>query len=594
MKSFLKYMLASMVGLIITIALFFFISMAIISGIISSAGGEKKITIKSNTVLHIKFTAPIQDRTSNNPFDNFDFESFEPKPVLGLNDILKNIKKARYDDNIKGIILDVSFIPAGTATIEEIRNALLDFKKSDKFIIAYNEIYTQRAYYLASVADKIYVSPQGHLFFNGLQTQITFLKGTLKKIGVDMQVLRGPDNRYKSAVEPLVRNSMSDANEKQFQRLIDVFWDQTLEGISSQRNIAVEKLDQTADEFQLAASKELVNKQLIDGYKYKDEIIEEINQMCDTSGNKKATFISLSKYHSVPVPQKLKQNKDKIGVIYASGEIVLGAGDEEAMGADRIIRTLRKARKDSSLKAIVFRINSGGGSALAAEMIWREAKLLADTKPLIVSLGDVAASGGYYIAAPADTILANPNTITGSIGVFGIFPNAKELLNDKLGINLERITTNKHSDIFAIDRPMSPQEKEILNAAIINTYKVFIERVAEGRNMNIEDVDKIAKGRIWAGLDAQTNGLVDVMGGLKEAVDIAASMAKTEHYKLIELPHRKSPIEQLMKGMSAQARSSLLKKELGDYNYKKLQSVKQLLNSKDRIQTRIPYNIEIY
>lgn len=590
MKSFLKYLLATIIGMFIV----FGISALIIIGIMTAAMQSVKtrqVHISPNSVLKLKLNNPIPDRTSNNPFENFNFEDFSPRPQLGLNDLLRSIEKAKTDNNIKGIYLDLTMVPSGFGTIEEIRNALLDFKSSGKFITAYSEVYTQKAYYIASVADKLYLNPQGTLIFNGLQTEMVFLKDGLDKLGIDIQVVTGPDNIYKSAVEPLTRNQMSEYNKEQTSRYVNVLWSHMLDRISESRNIPTNVLIKTANEFKIHPTQELISTGLITGYKYKDEIISELKSDLEISEDKQIKVVQPFDYHKNKV--KKYTTKNKIAVIYANGEMVPGEGDNESMGAEKISRSLREARKDSSVKAVVLRVNSGGGSALAAEIIWREVKLTAEAKTMIVSMGSYAASGGYYIASAADTILSSPSTITGSIGVFGVIPNAGELLNKKLGIHFDRVKTNKHSDIFSIERPLNPEEIEILNQAITHTYNIFLTRVAEGRNMSKEATNEISRGIVWIGVDAKRQGLIDMFGGLNKAITVAANNANINDYKIVEYPKRKPPFQQIIRGIQTKVQTNLLEKEMGSIHYKKYTEIKRILN-KDYIQTSLPFQPVIY
>ncbi|MFW6222024.1 MAG: signal peptide peptidase SppA [Bacteroidota bacterium] len=590
MKSFLKYLLATITGMLIVFGIAALMMFGIMAAAIKSAKPQK-VQISPNSVLKLKLNYPVQDRTSNNPFENFNFKDFTHSTHMGLNDLLRTIEKAKTDNNIKGIYLDLTMIPSSFGTIEEIRNALLDFKTSGKFIMAYSEVYTQKAYYIASVADKIYMNPQGTLIFNGLQTEMAFLKDGLDKLGIDIQVVTGPGNIYKSAVEPFTQNEMSEYNKEQTSRYVNVLWSHMLDKISESRNIPTNVLNNKANEFKIHPTQELVSTGLLTGYKYKDEIINELKKDLGISDDKPVAIVQPFDYKN----HKTKKNStnDKIAVVYANGEIVPGEGDHESMGAEKISRSIRTARKDSSVKAVVLRINSGGGSALAAEIIWREVQLTAEAKTMIVSMGSYAASGGYYIACAADTILADPTTITGSIGVFGIIPNAGELLNDNLGIHFDRVKTNRHSDIFSIERPLNPEEIEILNQAITHTYNVFLTRVAEGRNMSKEAVDEISRGIIWIGIDAKRQGLVDMLGGLNKAITVAANNANIDEYKIVEYPKHKPAFQQLLKGLRSEVQTRVLEKEMGVLPFKKYTELKNILEQ-GHIQAKLPFKPVIY
>ncbi|MFP4046331.1 MAG: signal peptide peptidase SppA [Bacteroidales bacterium] len=588
MKSFFKYTLASLVGVIIAGLLFFLIFFTSISIMLSKQ--DKPVEINPNTVLKVRLDNIIMDRNPESPFGNFDFQSFKPQSSLGLNEILANIEKAGKDDNIEGIYLELTAIPAGMATIEEIREALIKFKETGKFIIAYSDNYVQTSYYLASVADKIYVNPAGRINLTGLNSQVMFFKEALDELGVEPQIIR--HGKFKSAIEPFTRNDMSEENRTQIMEYVSDLWSTMAEGIEEFRGIDNEKINELAENLSLETAENALEQKFVDGLKYKDEILGELKDSSKTDKDD-VDFVNLNKYNRVP---EIKDYKglatDKIAVVYAMGSVIMGEGEEGSIGSDRISRAIREARKDSTIKAIVFRVNSGGGSALASEVIWRELKLASETKPVIASLGDVAASGGYYIVAPADTIVANPNTITGSIGVFGIIPNVKELMNDKLGIYMDVAKTNKHSDIGNPFRSLTDYEKQVIKNGIEDVYDNFVGRVADGRNMTKEEVDEIGQGRVWSGIDAKNIGLVDLFGGLDKAIEIAGEKAKTEKYRVVELPELKDPFNQFMKQIKGGAKTKIIKNALGDeYTYyEQLEEVKNMSG----IQARIPYKIEIY
>lgn len=591
MKEFLKFTLATIFGIFISTILLIVILVSITAAIIAGASTEQKKTIESNTVLHLKFDYPIGERTSTNPFDNFDFNTFEPKNQLGLNDIVKSIKHAKTDPKIKGIYIETPILMTGIATVDAIRNAILEFKESGKFIISYNEFYTENAYYLATAGTKIYVNPEGLVEFNGLNTEIMYLKGTMEKLGIDLQVFRGNDNIYKAAVEPYILDKMSTESREQTSLYVNTIWQFMLEGISVERGIPTGELNNIADNFKFKPDSELINNKLIDGIRYKDEIIAELEKLSETPKNKDIKLISLSEY-SHSIEEKKNDSNNKIAIIYATGEIVTGKGEDGKMVADDLSATIRKARKDSTIKAIVLRINSGGGSALGAEIIWREVMLTQKVKPVIVSMANVAASGAYYMAAPADTIVAQPLTITGSIGVYGIVPNLQKMFNQKLGITFDGVKTNKVSDAISLYRPLTDAEKILINQSIGKTYDIFITRVAEGRNLSKEKVNEIARGRVWDAVHAKEKGLVDVLGGIDDAISIAAWKANLKDFKLEELPKQKNPLQELMGEIENKAKTSLLKQEFGDY-YLQYKEIQRLLNA-DRIQAKMPFEINIY
>ena len=584
-------MFASMTGSFILIVILFFIFMGMVLSV-ASLSKKEVVVVPENSILQLKLNEEIADRSSSNPFNNFDFSSFKTSKSPGLNEILQNIKKAKTDDNIKGIFLDLGTIPSGIATMEEIRNALLDFKSSKKFIVSYSEEYTQKAYYIASVSDKVYLYPEGALDFKGLNGEVMFFKGLLDKLDVDVQILR--HGKFKSAVEPFVLDKMSEPNKEQTLKYISGIWNQMLEGISESRKMSVFQLNGIADSFKIQKAQDAVTYKLVDKLMYKDELLAEFRNLLGIGKNDKINSISLQKYVSVPdKTKKIHKTKDKIAVIYALGEIVSGKGDDETIGSDRISEAIRKARLDSTVKAIVLRVNSPGGSALASDVIWREVTLSKKTKPVVVSMGDLAASGGYYIACAATRIVADPTTLTGSIGVFGLIPNLKGLYNNKLGVSFDNVKTNNYADIGSTYRPLTNSEENIYQTSVENIYETFITHVAEGRGMTKEKVDSIGQGRVWSGVDALEIGLIDEFGGLEKSIEIAAKLAKIEEYKIQSLPAQKDPFTQIMEELSGESTDqTILKNKLGElyefYNY--IQYVK---NTKG-VQARIPYTIKIY
>lgn len=601
MKQFFKSFLGSLLGVfvagIIVIILFFVMLIGTMAGGASMFGKQdKESKVKDNSVLHIKLNKPIVERTSDNPFDNFDFGSFSSNKPLGMHDILKSIEKAKTDDRIKGIYLDLSSISAGFATIQEIRNALLDFKESEKWIVSYSEVYSQGAYYIASVADEIYLYPEGGLDFRGLRSEIVFFKGMLEKLEIEAQIIRGRNNKFKSAVEPFMLDKMSDANRAQTEKYVGALWAQVLKGISEERGISVEKLTEIADSMYIRNPKDALEYKMVDKLIYKDEMLALLREKLEIEEKDEINTAALSKYFKAKDPndkgKKEDETKDRIAVVYAAGNIISGENSEGNMGSETTSKALREARLDSTVKAIVFRINSGGGSALASDVMWREAVLASEAKPLIVSMGDVAASGGYYIACAADKIYASPTTITGSIGVFGILPNCKDFFKNKLGITFDVVKTNTYSDLGTISRALTPAEYNIIQESVEEIYDSFMQKVADGRGMTLDEVDQIGQGRVWSGTDALEIGLIDELGGLKDAIAEAAEMAGLEDYELMEFPKRKGPFEEFFKELIGEAEARMLKAQLGS-NYKYYQYAKSL-SEMDAIQARLPYLIEIY
>lgn len=559
MRQFFKFTFASMLGFLLAGFLFMFITIGIIVSAVS-AGKKETVFVPEKTILVLTLDQPISDRSSDNPFAHINFSRPEVSTQLGLNDIIGSLKKAKSDSKVKGIYLELSDVPSGQATIEEIRNALIDFKKSGKFIVSYAEVFTQKSYYLASVSDKIYMNPAGDMEFKGMVAQVMFFKGLLDKIDVEAQVIR--HGKFKSAIEPFTLDKMSEPNKVQTLTFISGIWNHLLEGISVSRKISVDDLNAIASEYKIQSPQDAVNLKMVDKLLYKDEVLDELKIRVDAKKIKDLKFMKLGKYAKAPQADK-KSADDKIAVIYASGNIISGEGDEESIGSERISKAIRKARLDENVKAIVLRVNSPGGSALASDVIWREMLLAKKAKPVVVSMGNVAASGGYYIACAADKIFAYPNSITGSIGVFGIIPNMKEMFNKNLGITFDEVKTNPYADYIPFTRPMSDAEKKIITHDIENIYSTFTKHVSEGRKMTVAQIDSIGQGRVWSGVDAKRIGLVDEFGGLTDAINEAAKLAKLKDFSTMELPEQKDTFEQLMETFSGDNTSVFLKKELG-------------------------------
>ena len=588
MKQFFKYVLATVVGIVISLIVVFLLFMGIAGAIVSTA--DKEVKVEPNSILYVDLKQEIVDRSTDDPFSGFDFTSLQPNSPMGLNQILKAIANAKVDPNIKGVLLEIDAINAGAATTEEIRNAIIDFKSSGKFLYAYSDTYSQKAYYLASAADSIFLNPEGMVEWLGLRSEIMFFKKALEKLGVEPQILR--HGKFKSAVEPFMLDKMSPENREQTLTYISSIWNQWVKGISETRGISSDKLNSIANNMEIFNGKKALENNIIDGLIYKDELIATLKNKLGVEEKKDLSSIELKKYFKAPDVAKQKFSKDKIAIIYASGEIGMGEGDNDNIGSEGLSRAIRKARRDSSIKAIVFRINSPGGSALASEVIWREVDLAAKVKPVVVSMGDVAASGGYYIASPANTILANPTTITGSIGVFGLFFNLQKTLDSKLGINVDVVKTNEHADFFSIYRPMTAEEKAVGQMYVEQTYQTFIDHVSAGRSIPVEQVDAIGQGRVWSGVNAKEIKLIDEFGGLTDAIELAAEKAGLESYRLVELPKQKKLMEQLMEEMSSQTKSWLLKDELG-LPFKAYSRIQSMINNQG-VQARMPYDIEIY
>ncbi len=588
MKQFFKFVLASMVGVFIISVILIFI----VIGIIVAASSEKTVEVEPNSVLQIALNYPITERTPDNPLSGLSFLGIDGDKTIGLNDILANIKKAKTDSNIKGIFLDQSYVIAGQATTEEIRNALIDFKKSGKFVIAYSEVYTQSFYYLASVADKVYINPKGDFEFHGFSSEITFLKGALDKLGIDVQVIKV--GTYKSAVEPFFLTKMSDANRMQVNSYLGSLYDHFLTQISVSRNINKDSLFNYANELKIKLPEDALKYKLVDGLKYKDEILDELKQLTGTDSKDDLKSVELADYTNGDTKKESdkKESKNRIAVVYASGEITGGDGDDNTIGSERISKALREARLDDKVKAVVFRVNSPGGSSLASDVMWREVMLTKKVKPIIVSMGDLAASGGYYISCAADSIIAEPNTITGSIGIFAILPNMQKFFNDKLGITFDGVKTGKYADLGNVSRPLTPEEKAILQSEVNHGYDDFTKAVADGRHKTQAYINSIGQGRVWTGEQAVKIGLVDRLGNINDAIKSAAREAKIKNYKLIAYPEQKSIFHKFGQGLTVEMKTHFMKSELGD-NFKYYEQIKGVTQMMRTPQARLPYDIAI-
>lgn len=586
MKTFLKMLLAVVVGFFITSLLLFFFMIGILSSLVPS---QEVATISSNAIIKLTLDRPIVERSSHNPFDEIDLSSMSRRNVYGLNELLDNIAKAKEDANVVGIYLEISDIDAGISTIKELRQALKDFQQSGKFVIAYGDYMTQKAYYLASVADRIYLNPQGSIEWQGLRSEVMFFKGTLEKLGIEPIVIR--HGKYKSAVEPFTNDRMSAENRQQIQQLVQSLWLDMVNDISKSRGIEKDSLQYVANQLLAYNPDSNYQYRLIDSLAYQDDVNKILSNWANCN-EKDLNLVDYNKYAKVPKNYAGKGlAKNKIAIVYAYGDVIMGKGDEGTVSSVRIAKAIQQAREDSSIKAIVFRINSPGGSALASEIIWREIKLTTPIKPVVASFGDVAASGGYYIACAANVIVAQPTTITGSIGVFGILFNGKELLNKKLGITTDVVKTNEYADFPSVTRPISSLEKKRLEMEIERIYQTFVHHVAEGRRMTTERVDANAQGRVWSGTDALTIGLVDTLGNIQDAIRIAANLAKIEEYRITALPKLEEPFEKILKELTESKEVKVLQ-TIGE----KFPWIKTLisLNRMEGIQARLPFEIVTY
>ncbi len=592
MKQFFKFMLASFAGTLLTVILILIVFVIMITSIVSMAQQES-VKIKPNTVLRIDWNMPIMDRGSQNPFANFDYATFKARKTLGLNDILENIDKAAKDPNIDGIFLDMETVPAGLATTEEIRNKLLDFKKSGKFIISYANNYDQKALYLASAGDKIYLNPEGLVLLKGLSAQMMFLKKLMDKLDIKAQIIRGPNNKYKSAVEPLLLEKMSDANREQMKGLLGSFWNNLLEALSKSRHISVQELNSLADNLTLSTAEKAKKYHLIDGVLYRDQVLDSLKHLTHVSKDGDLSLINFGKYNFVkPTGKEREFNRNAIAVIYAQGDIAQGIGSDYSIGSSTLAAAIRKAREDGYVKAIVMRVNSPGGDAQAADIIRREVALAEKAKPFIVSMGDYAASGGYWISTNSQYIFAEPNTITGSIGVFGIIPDFQKFFDNKLGITFDKVMTNKNSDFVDVMSPLNPFQEKKLNEGIDRIYEEFTGLVARTRHLRQTYVDSIARGHVWSGTEALKLGLVDKMGGLQDAIAYAAKQAKLgKNYRIINFPKRKAILQQFMDELSGDAQARIIASHLGSWDtyFRQIKSFEAMKG----VQARLPFTLQI-
>jgi protease-4 len=590
MKNFLIYTLATITGIIIASILIFLIMLASLSVMIAS--GDKSVSISENSVLVLKAGVPVPDRSDPNPFAGLDIINMTLSPAPGLNDILQNLEKAASDKKIKGILIENDLLPSGWGTTEEIRNALKKFREqSGKFVISYSDyVLPQEGYYLSTAADRIYVNPSSMVDFKGLSGEVMFYKKALEKLGIEMQITR--HGKFKGAVEPFMLDKLSDENRAQIRDYVGSIWNHAVKMMSESRSIPEDQLNFLADSLAGFTAYGALDRKLVDGLLFRDELNDTLKALSGLTSDDKITFVSMTKYTKVPNPKKVYSTKTRIAVIYASGSMVMSKGNDNNIGGKRYAELIRKERKDSSVKAIVLRVNSPGGIAMAADEIWREMELAARIKPVVISMGNYAASGGYLISAPATKIYADPTTISGSIGVFGQIPNMEKLMEQKLGITTETVRTNEYSDFPSVFRPLSVYEKEVLQMSVEKTYSDFVGKVSSGRKMTYASVDSIAEGRVWSGISAHKLGLVDEIGGLKDAIIGAAALAGVETYSIRELPAVEDPYTKLLSQLTGEVKMNLLKKELGETFrfYKELLEIRDLSG----IQARLPYFIEIH
>ncbi|MFT4642473.1 MAG: protease-4 [Candidatus Azotimanducaceae bacterium] len=581
--NFFRKVLASCLGTTLAIILITFLGFFLVGIVASSFGNTDKVTVTSNSILKINLEDAVKDYVpvTDDPFTTlFEEDSFQ------LSEVLNAIENAKYDDNIQGISIEGGFINAGISQTQAIRNKLVEFKDTGKFITSYADFYTQKNYYLSSVADSIYVTPYGMVDFKGLSSERLFYKDFQDKYGVKMEVIR--HGKYKSAVEGYLDNKMSDANREQISSFLNSIWSEFVDDIAVSRNMSVEELNVLADELQGRDSDIAVASDLLDGAIYKDEY----NEVLEELAGDEYKSVNIADYISTGKGRIRTTSSNKIAILYAQGNILYGKGDESYIGQESMIKAIRKIKKDSKIKAVVLRVNSPGGVALTADLIWRELELLKQEKTLVVSMGNYAASGGYYIACNADKIFAEPTTITGSIGVFGTIPNFSGLAKN-IGINAEQVSTNKNSMGYSPYEPMTKDFYNVTKEGIERVYTTFLNRVAEGRNMTYDQVDEVAQGRVWTGKEALEVGLVDELGSLDDAIAAAAELAELDSYKTSNYPRYKKDFEDSFKGFPFMSiKENMMEKEMGEANYKIYKEV-QAMSQLEGIQMLLPYEIDI-
>lgn len=589
MRQFLKYVLATVVGLL----LFSFVGFLLLAGLGAafSAGSSKTTTVAANSVLKLDLDKPVEERSTENPFSfaggNFGLDN---NSAIGLIELKEALEAAKTDDNIKGIYLSAQEPQAGWASLEEIRNALIDFKTSKKFVYAYAETMSEKGYYLASVADKIYLNPAGDLEWNGLNAELSFFKGTLEKLGVKPEIFRVGE--FKSAVEPFIREDMSEPNRRQVTSFLNSINDHMLVRVAQSRNLRVDSLKRYADNLSIQKPTDALRTRLVTNVGYQDELEAVIRQQLGIDAKKKIGYVTLSKYEDAAASKTDGSSANRIAVIVASGDIVSGKGGENNIGSEAIVDEIRKARLDDKVKAIVLRVNSGGGSALASDVMFREVELAKKVKPVIGSMSDYAASGGYYMLMGCNKIVAEPNTITGSIGVFSLLFNTQAFFKDKLGITYDRVLTNANSDFPAVTHEMSAFQKQAMQRRTDQIYAEFTGKAAAGRKLPLDSLRAIAGGRVWTGTQGKALGLVDQLGGLDDAVKLAAQSAKlkTGDYKVKIQPRQKPFFEQVMNslGDGEETRLNAQLGELAPY-VKYLQKLKTM----EGVQMRMPFEMDI-
>lgn len=584
MWNFIKMVLAAIFGFFIAGALIFLLFIGIIAGMSSSMSKKEKQDVKPNSILKLNINTEIKEQEVENPLGKLTGNATQ---INGLNNILEAIEYAKTDDKIKGIYIPMSYAITSYANISEIRNALLDFKTSGKFIIAYGEIADQKNYYLASVADSIYLNPSGLVEFKGLSSQIMFLQGALEKLEIDPKIFYC--GKYKSATEPLRRKDMSPENELQTEQFMHDMYTEIISAVSISRKLDTTLVDSIADNMLVQEPEDAVKYKLIDGLKYEDEVLKMLASKTGIDEIKDLSFVNANTYGREALA-KSNSASDKIAVLYAEGDITSGKS-KDGIGSEDFVKTVRKIKEDDKIKGVLLRISSPGGSALASDVMWRELKLLKEKKPLYVSMGTYAASGGYYLSCIGDTIVAEPTTITGSIGVFGVMANLSNLFNHKLGVTFDGVKTGKYSDLGNMFRDMTPEEEFIIQKGVNKVYADFKLRVSEGRGMDTAAIQQIAQGRVWTGKQAIKNGLVDVLGTKKDALNLLATKLGLKEYKLVEYPKKKDLLTEILADFKEEEETKSVRSLLGPY-YNFYQTM-QRLQDMDHVQARMLFEVDI-
>ena len=596
MKDFLKYTLASCLGMVVAVVLLSIIGFISVAGFVSFlSSADEQVELPEEGVLELKLDGIVPEKTNNLSISPFAF-SLEQQNVVGLQDLIRLIGHAKEDEKIKGIYINLTGTTLASASAYDLREAIEDFKTSEKFVFAYADNYSQGTYYLASVSDSVYIHPTGSIDFRGFGVTVPFLKGMLDKLGIEAQVFYAGD--FKSATEPLRRKDISEENREQTHEYLRALYDIFLQDIAESRNTSPESLEKLADAFSIQFTDDAVNNGLIDRVVYKDQFISSVRKQINQDVDSEVKLISMNSYYK-------KHKKDiadisgekEVAIVYLEGGIVVEGKDPGTISSERYVKLFQEIREKENIGAVILRINSGGGSALASDKIAREIQLIRDKGiPVVATMGDVAASGGYYIAAPANVIYAAPNTITGSIGVFAVIPQAEELMQEKIGLTFDTVATGPYATAFNVAEELSPTEKNYFQSSVDSIYQQFLRHVAQGRGMTVEEVHEVAQGRVWPGTKAIEINLVDEIGNLQQALDKGVELAELEDYKIREYPKTKNPIEMLLENFAdgGSGGSPALQKELEaaiSKSFPHYQIKKEYDNLKG-IQMRLPYYLE--